>query len=252
MEGVKWRLVKNGGTEPRRNLAFEEYLCRLAELGGGSFFMLWRDEPSVIIGRFQSAAAEVNVPFAEARNIPIVRRNSGGGAVYHDLGNVNYSFIVQDGAQHSFAPFAGRIIRALSAAGAEAEFSLSRNDISVNGRKVSGMAQYRHNGVLLCHGTLLFDCGLDVMERVLNVPGSKLSRSGVKSVHSRVTNLKRFFPRAADTEEFMDLIWKDFREHGEGFALSGYDELEIQKLLMKSTRPWHGTAGDGWHNAGGL
>ena len=227
---VKMHIIENDVTKPEYNLALEEYLCRLTGRDGREFFMLWRNEPSVIVGRFQDVPAEVNVTFARAHNIPIIRRNSGGGAVYHDLGNVNYSFIMTESPGQGFASFAERMIRALSHLGAEAEFSLSRNDIAANGMKVSGMAQYRHKGVILCHGTLLFDCNLDVLSVILDVPDEKLRRHGVKSVRSRVANLKPFIPHAAGTEGFMELLRREFRENGTDLVLSAHDKDEIRKL----------------------
>lgn len=223
-------IVENAVTKPEYNLALEDYLCCLAGRDGREFFMLWRNEPSVIVGRFQDVPAEVNVPFAHAHNIPIIRRNSGGGAVYHDLGNVNYSFIARERPEHGFAPFAERIICALYNIGAETELSISRNDIMANGMKVSGMAQYRHNGILLCHGTLLFDCNLDELSVILNVTDEKLRRHGVKSVRSHVANLKPFIPGASDTESFMELLMREFRVNDTDFNPSAHDKDEVRKL----------------------
>ena len=234
-------IVENGVTKPEYNLALEEHLCHLAERDGQEFFMLWRNEPSVIVGRFQNVPDEVNVVFAAAQNIPIIRRNSGGGAVYHDLGNVNYSFITRERRGHGFAFFSERIIRALSNLGAEAEFSMSNNDITVNGTKFSGMAQYSHNGTLLCHGTLLFDCQLDVLPIILNVPDEKLRRHGVKSVRGRVTNLKTFIPHVPDTEAFMELLRMEFMREGAVFALSALDKDEVKRLAEEkyASRLWN-------------
>ena len=234
-------IVENDVTKPEYNLALEEYLCRLAGRDGREFFMLWRNEPSVIVGRFQDVPAEVNVTFAHAHGIPIIRRNSGGGAVYHDLGNVNYSFIMPKNPEQGFAFFAEKVIRVLSNLGAEAEFSRSNNDITANGMKVSGMAQYRHNGTILCHGTLLFDCDLDALSVILNVTDEKLRRHGVKSVRSRVANLKPFIPRAADTESFTELLRSEFRVNGRDFALSAHDMDEVKKLAdwKYAARSWN-------------
>lgn len=240
-------LLETGSVEPQYNLALEEHLCRRAALGNEEFFMLWRNAPSIIIGRFQDAASEVNAAFVQARGLPVVRRNSGGGAVYHDLGNVNYSFIVPDQQGYDFAFFADKLIRALDSLGVRADFSRGGNDIAVEGRKVSGMAQHRHNGVLLCHGTLLFDCDLDALAQALNVPDAKLRRHGVKSVRARVGNLKPLLPRAADTEEFMALLWEMFRRqgtpfiHSKSYRLSAQDERAVRKLaeLKYRSRTWN-------------
>ncbi|MCR4817574.1 MAG: lipoate--protein ligase family protein [Fretibacterium sp.] len=236
-------------TEPEYNLALEEFLCRRAARDGGAFFMLWRNAPSVIIGRFQDMFSEVDTAFAAARHIPVVRRNSGGGAVYHDLGNVNYSFILPDRREpggnpapdYGFGAFAEKVIGALASAGVAAEFSQSGNDITAGGRKISGMAQFRHNGVLLCHGTLLFDCDMKNMAHVLNVTDEKLRRHGVRSVRSRVGNLKPLLSGVADTETFMALLRKSFRGEGETLDLSALDEEAVRRLMEKKyrSRAWN-------------
>ena len=228
-------------TKPEYNLALEEYLCRLSSRDGRKFFMLWRNEPSVIVGRFQDVPAEVNVAFAQARNIPIIRRNSGGGAVYHDLGNVNYSFIMPENLGQDFAFFAERIIRALSDIGANARFCHVNNDITADGMKVSGMAQYRHDGTLLCHGTLLFDCDLDALSAILNVNDEKLRRHGVKSLRSHVTNLKPLMPHVAGIRDFMELLMREFGVNDADFMLSAHDRDEIKRLAEEkySSHAWN-------------
>lgn len=236
------KLIENACTEPQRNLALEEYLCRLVRREGGGFLMLWRNAPSVIIGRFQDAAAEVNAAFLRERGIPVLRRNSGGGAVYHDLGNVNYSFITSDSPGRCFVPFAEKILKALASMGVKAEFS-GKNDITVRGRKVSGMAQWRHGGTLLCHGTLLFDCSLESLSSALRVPDEKLARHGVPSVRGRVANLKPLLPGILDGADFMSRLQASLQEQtgaGRG-ALSGRDEEEIQGLMREKymSREWN-------------
>lgn len=235
------RIVESNCTKPEYNLALEEYLCGLEEREGTEFFMLWRNKPSIIVGRFQNVSAEVNIAFADARNIPIIRRDSGGGAVYHDLGNVNYSFITRECRRHGFAPFANRVINVLVNAGVKAELSLNGNDITANGLKFSGMAQCRHSGTLLCHGTLLFDCDLDVMSTLLTASDEKLCSHGVKSVRSRVTNLKPFIPHVADTEDFMELLRREFLKECTLFALSAAGKDMVERLAIEkySVRSWN-------------
>ena len=240
-------VLENNRVKPQYNLALEEYLCRLAG-EGREFFMLWRNEPSVIVGRFQDAAAEVNAAFIRGHDIHVVRRNSGGGAVYHDLGNVNYSFVTADRPEYDLAFFAERIVEALSSLGVAAEFGNSRsgagrNDIAVNGRKISGMAQYRHKGVLLCHGTLLFDCDMEALSQALNVPGEKLARHGVSSARGRVTNLKPLLPNITTCRDFMaalqSALWA--RIQGVPMVLSGREEAEVRKLMDEKymSREWN-------------
>ena len=178
-------------TKPEYNLALEEYLCGIAH----DVFMLWRNEPSVIVGRFSVVSDEVDTDFAESRGIHIVRRNSGGGAVYHDLGNVNYTFITRDSKALTLEHFSRKIICVLSSLGLNAELTFRHNDILADGLKVSGAAQYRHNGILLHHGTLLFESELEVIPQVLR-------RSG------RVANIRPLLQNDMNIYEFMRRIFE--------------------------------------------
>jgi lipoate-protein ligase A len=184
----------NGRTDPAYNLALEEVMAAQAD---APFAMLWRNRPAVIIGRNQNACREFDSAYAREHGVAIVRRMTGGGAVYHDLGNLNYSFFAfetdSNGRYVDFAPFAEPVLSALRALGVAAEFS-GRNDILVDGRKVSGSAKRVHNGRILFHGTLLFDVDFDAMTAVLTPPQAKIEAKGVSSVRARVANLKEFLP----------------------------------------------------------
>ncbi|MBQ9896067.1 MAG: lipoate--protein ligase family protein [Synergistaceae bacterium] len=258
--------------------------------------MLWQNEPSVIVGRFQDVYSEVNLEFINNNNIKLARRNSGGGAVYHDLGNLNYSFIIHDakflssperqdlrdkilsradGSQAEalspeplssaelakphenfssradcsqakalspeplssaelakshenflshdddlnnnnnkiFKYFAKFIINALGKLGVTCELS-GRNDILFNNQKISGMAIYKHNNIILCHGTLLYDCDLNIMNKALSVDNKilrdKLARHGVKSIKSRVINLKNYLVNIKDINELKLKLQNNF------------------------------------------
>ncbi|MBQ9390291.1 MAG: lipoate--protein ligase family protein [Synergistaceae bacterium] len=183
-------IIENTSTDPRSNLQLEENLCSL----GVEVFMLWRNSPSVIVGRFQDIDAEVDTGFAERNGIPIVRRNSGGGAVYHDLGNVNYSFIQRDDRRLTLEHFARIIMRTLKAVGINSRLEFRHNDILADGLKISGSAQYRHEGVLLHHGTLLFDSDLSVIPKVLKRYG-------------RVTNIRPLLKHDMTVDEFIRKIF---------------------------------------------
>ncbi len=184
----------NERTDPAYNLALEEIMSEQAD---APFAMLWRNRPAVIIGRNQNACREFDSAYARERGIAVVRRMTGGGAVYHDLGNLNYSlFAFETDANRryiDFAPFAGPVLSALRALGVQAEFS-GRNDILVDGRKVSGSAKRVHAGRILFHGTLLFDVDFEAMAAVLTPPRAKVEAKGVASVRARVANLNDFLP----------------------------------------------------------
>lgn len=176
------------------NLALDEYAMKHIDVKE-DFFFLWQNEPSVIIGKNQNAVEEVNQEFINERNIHVARRVSGGGAVYHDFGNINYTFIigVDDPGKVNYKKYVQPIIDALKVMGVTAEAS-GRNDITINGLKISGNAQRMANGKLMHHGTLIYDVNLEDMVKALNVAPDKIVSKGVKSVRSRVTNIKTFYP----------------------------------------------------------
>ena len=181
------RLIINKNTDPFFNLACEEYLM-LNE--GREVFMLWQNGPSVIIGANQNAYAEVNLSYAEEKGIKVARRLTGGGAVYHDLGNINFSVITDEkGEGIDFAAFLDPIVKALRDLGVDAELN-GRNDITVNGLKISGNAQGHKHGKILHHGTLLYKTDKETMSAVLNVSSEKLKSKGIASVRSRVGEIK--------------------------------------------------------------
>lgn len=174
-------------TDPYYNLAVEEYLLRHTQ---DDIFMLWQNEKTVVIGKNQNAYAEVDLDAARDLGIRIARRLSGGGAVYHDMGNVNYTFITssEKATALDYAYFTRPILDALASLGVNAELS-GRNDLECAGKKFSGNAQYTGDGRILHHGTLLFNTDAEMMSRVLRVDKEKLSFRAVKSHKARVGNL---------------------------------------------------------------
>ncbi|MDR3230703.1 MAG: lipoate--protein ligase [Synergistaceae bacterium] len=230
-------VVENGNTKPQYNLALEEHLCLRAMRDGSQFFMLWQNEPSIIVGRFQNTFEEINAAFVEERGIHVVRRNSGGGAVYHDLGNINYSFVLPDSeGDFDFALFTGPIIRALATLGVRAELS-GRNDLAIDGKKVSGGAQYRRGGIILHHGTLLYDSDLEVLSRALRVSEDKFQSKAVKSVRSRVGNIVSSLPARLPVAEFRERL----RRGIEGLTPMAPDEAalsEVEALRRDKYSSW--------------
>lgn len=188
------KFLINSSTDPFYNMAFDEAVL---ERGPEELvFYLWRNSPAVIIGRNQNPYAEVNLPYLEAGGISLVRRITGGGAVYHDLGNLNYSFA---GPLKSFpGDRPTLIVDALRAMGIPAELG-GRNDIFVDGRKCSGYAKRLSGTRMMIHGTLMFDVDLDRLVQALSVPGSKVSAGGIASVRSRVANLSGYFPGSMES-----------------------------------------------------
>lgn len=205
--------LETGSHDPAYNLAFEEYV--LTHCRNGSFLILWQNANSVIIGRNQNAAAEINNAFVSQNGIRVVRRNTGGGAVYHDLGNLNYSFIADatDPVQRNASAFTTPVVRALRSMGLDAEAS-GRNDILVSGRKVSGTAQQLKNGRILHHGTLLFDTNVDMLSGSLNPDPTKFQFKGVQSVRSRVGSIRNALPADMTLMDFWSQIKRELSEDG--------------------------------------
>ncbi len=220
------KLYINTSTDPYFNLAAEEYLIKNTD---DDVIMLWRNSPSVIIGKNQNAFAEINFDFVNKNNIKVVRRLTGGGAVFHDLGNLNYTFIsTKNGTLSSgikeggldFAYFTKPIISALSELSLDVTLS-GRNDIVVKTadgeRKISGNAQCVVDGVTLHHGTLLFSAELSRLSGALNVDPTKLKSKGITSVRSRVANIYDLLScenrtKVPDAEAFCEFIAKRLSE----------------------------------------
>lgn len=201
----------NPSHDPCFNIALEEYLITQTP-DDSEWFMLWQNQPAVIVGRNQNTAEEVNQVFARENDIVVVRRMSGGGAVYHDLGNLNFTFVVALSGDHSFARFAQPVLTALHKLGIAAELS-GRNDLTIAGRKFSGNAQFIGKKRLLHHGTLLFDTDLDIMQKVLNVNPEKMASKGVKSVSSRVTNIADHLPKPLSIQDLQDALIQAVSEY---------------------------------------
>ena len=198
------KYVRLKTTDPYYNLAVEEYLFRHAD---EDVFMLWQNEPSVICGKNQNVYAEVDLSFAEKNGIHLCRRITGGGAVYHDLGNLNYTFISVGGEQKplDFASFSRPICRAIEAMGIPCRLS-GRNDIECEGGKFSGNAQHAEEGRILHHGTLLFNTDFSVLGSVLKVDKEKLAYRAVKSVRARVVNLHDLLLEKIPMDAFISRI----------------------------------------------
>ncbi len=189
-------------TDPRINLALEEHLLRNTD-PEQTFLLFYINAPSIIIGRNQNTLEEINYDYVQAHGVHVVRRLSGGGTVYHDLGNLNFSFITKyaQGNFQNFELFTRPVVDVLKGLGVAAELS-GRNDILVDGRKISGNAQYRAGNRMFSHGTLLFDTRLEDVVDALNVKQSKIQSKGLKSVRSRVANISEFLASPVDIQTF--------------------------------------------------
>ncbi len=232
-------------TDSAFNLALEELLVRESD---EEIFYLWQNAPAVIIGRNQNTLAEINSDFIRAKNINVTRRNTGGGAVYHDLGNINYSYITnfEEGKSINFADFAIPIIKTLAESGIHAEFS-GRNDILINGKKISGSAQSRIGSRILFHGTMLFDVNIEDLVNSLNVSGIKISGKGIASVRSRVTNIKEHFSQNINVKDFINSISTSLRRQfnvTQDYIVPEKIIQEAEKLAQTKYRTWEWNYGN--------
>jgi lipoate---protein ligase len=230
-----------GITDPRINLAIEEYALKNLDINE-TYLLFYINEPSIIIGKNQNTIEEINTEYVERNGIHVVRRLSGGGAVYHDLGNLNFSFITKDDGDSflNFRKFTEPIIKALKKLGVNAELS-GRNDIIVEGRKISGNAQFSTRGRMFSHGTLLFDSKIENIVSALNVKKDKIESKGIKSIRSRVANISEFLKEKMTIEEFRSVLLesifgkdKDIPE----YVLTEEDWANIHKLSRERYQNW--------------
>ena len=231
--------IYNRNTNPYFNLAAEEYVLKEFQ---EECFMLWRNEPSIIVGKNQNTLAEINLDYVRQHKIPVVRRLSGGGAVFHDLGNLNFTFIVNEDVSSfsDFERFTQPIIDVLRKLFVNAEFS-GRNDITIDGKKISGNAQYYYKTRILHHGTLLFSSSITDLSAALKVRPVKFEDKGVKSVSKRVTNISEHLKEPITIEQFIDLIMNHIREQTGGSEMYEFtleDIQKIEKLVREKYSTW--------------
>lgn len=202
--------VPNDKHDPRINLAIENYLLDHMKTDE-PILLFYINEPSIIIGRNQNTIEEINQKYVEEHDIHVVRRLSGGGAVYHDLGNLNYSFITPDDGNsfRNFARFTEPVVAALHDLGVKGAQLKGRNDLVIDDMKFSGNAMYATNGRMYAHGTLMLDSDTDEVVNALKVRKDKIESKGIKSIRSRVTNIRPFLPperKDMTTEELREAI----------------------------------------------
>lgn len=237
------KLILNSNNDPAVNLALEEYCVRNLDVENEMYLLFYINEPSVIIGKHQNTIEEINKQFIDDNGIKVVRRISGGGAVYHDFGNLNFSFITKYSPEffHNFEKFTKPVVETLREMGVEAELG-GRNDIVVGGRKISGNAQFTNLRSMFSHGTLLFDSNIDDVVQALNVKIDKIESKGIKSVRSRVANISEFLDESMTIHDFKERITNSiFREYETLplYILTDSEWEKVHRLSEEKYKTWN-------------
>jgi len=238
------KYLKNPNTDPYFNMAFDEFCLNSLPVDEPVFY-LWQNRPSVIMGFNQEVNTEVNLEYLRQNDIALVRRVTGGGAVYHDLGNLNYTIVGRsEDLERDYPEYAGLMMKALQELGVPATLS-GRNDILVDGKKVSGFAKRVCKNRLMVHGTLMFDVNLEVLTQALCPPATKLQSKGIASVRSRVTNLCEHLPHLANIQAFSQALERilSCQYTDEEYRLSSDELASIQQLADEKFSQWEWTYG---------
>ncbi|WP_027967439.1 lipoate--protein ligase [Halomonas halocynthiae] len=230
-----------GITDPHINLAIEEHCIRHLP-AGEDYLLFYINAPSIIIGRNQNTLEEIHQSYIDEHGIHVVRRISGGGAVYHDHGNLNFSFLTDFSKDklNNFKQFAAPIIKVLNALDVPAEMK-GRNDIVVGDKKISGNAQFSSTKRMFNHGTLLLDCDLSQVAKALDVKMTKITSKGHKSARARVANIAEFLEDPLSTDAFKEKILASLFPEGterKTYHLSADDWTSINTLVDEKYRQW--------------
>lgn len=232
--------LESPSTAPDFNLALEQYVFDKLPRSN-EYFMLWQNDNAIIVGKHQNTLEEINQAYVREHGIRVVRRLSGGGAVYHDLGNINYTFIVDaKGSKFlDFAVFCRQVVKALATLGVRAEVS-GRNDITIGGKKFSGNSQYIKRDRIMHHGTIMFDSNLLVLDGALKVHKDKIESKGVKSMRGRVTNVREHIKGEITLAQFWDVL-RQFMVEDQNMAawqLTATDLKQIEELRQSRYATW--------------
>lgn len=231
--------IRSNTLDPAFNLATEEFLL---DNKTDDCFYLYINRPSIIVGKHQNSLAEINVEYVKENNIDVVRRLSGGGAVFHDPGNLNFSFIMNKEINNTegFKKYTRPILDVLKSLGVDAKFE-GRNDLTIDGKKFSGNAKCIYNGKILQHGTLLFSSRLPDLSKALKVNPLKFKDKAVKSVRSRVTNISEHLKQPISLDAFENQIFEHIQNlypSSKTYKLTDDDILAIKKLVDEKYGTW--------------
>lgn len=232
--------IESPSNNPYFNLALEQYVFDQLNREH-EYFMLWQNDNTIVVGKHQNTIQEINGEYVEEHGIRVVRRLSGGGAVYHDMGNVNFTFIVDNvsGSLFDFATFCTPVTKALASIGVTAELN-GRNDMTIDGKKFSGNSQYMKQGRIMHHGTIMYDSDLSIVSKALAVSPDKFQSKGHQSVRSRITNVRPYVKEAFGIQDF----WQKLREFMfemydmKPYTLTPADLVAVQQLQKDVYEKW--------------
>ncbi len=238
------QILDSPSDDPRFNMAAEEYLMKET---AGDYAFFYVNSPSVIIGKHQNAWAEINPAWMRRNGIPVIRRISGGGAVWHDRGNLNFSFILtgEEGKLVNFRQYASPVLEFLQELGIPAEFG-KRNEMLVGGLKISGNAEHVHRKRVLHHGTLLFSSDLDMLRQALDAPSCRYRDRAVQSVPGSTANIRDFLEYPVDISEFRDRLLRHMLKEFGGsrlHTLNRADRARIAELVREKYSLWEWNIG---------
>lgn len=220
--------IKSNQHDATYNLALEQYVFDQLDRQH-SYLMLWQNANAVIIGKHQNTVEELDASFVDKHAIQVVRRLSGGGAVYHDMGNINFTFISNmEGESFAFSAFCQPVIDVLRKMGVNAQVS-GRNDMTIDGMKFSGNSQYMKQGRIMHHGTIMYDSDLGTLAQALTVAPDKIQSKGFKSVRSRVTNVRQHVPDDHDVSYFLRFLESELLAQFDAQPLA-WDERQEQQV----------------------
>ncbi len=240
------KYIVNTSNDPAYNIALEAYAFREL-VDEDELFILWINRPAIIVGKHQNTIEEINKAYTDEHGIKVVRRLSGGGAVYHDLNNLNYTIISNkaDEGAFDFKTFSKPVIDTLADLGVNAAFT-GRNDLEIDGKKFCGNAQAYYKGRMMHHGCLLFDVDMSVLGQALKVSKDKIASKGVKSVRARVTNILDELPEKITVQEFSEALLSKMKElypDMTEYVLTKEDKAKIQTSYEEQFNTWDWTYG---------
>lgn len=232
--------INSNSNSPYFNFALEEYLMTEKDFGDEEIFLFWRTNPTVMIGRYQNTYCEINEKYVKENNINVVRRNSGGGTIYTDMGAWQFTFIEKNHKENviSFGKFTDPIVKALRKENIDAHFN-SRNDLLIGSKKFSGNAQYRKDNVILHHGSILFDTDIKAMVQSITVAEDKIIAKGIKSVRERVINISEVMDEKITSEDFRNIMLESLLEDSKIYNLTDEDIKAVNKIEEEKFKSWN-------------